>query len=79
MRIVFLLPIVGSLLATLIVIITTAASLSAPQEAAGYCLACACAVIPYVLARSVAMMSAEKPSDCTNRIIAALTSKPLER
>ena len=79
MRIVFLLPILGSILGALIVFLTIASKASAPQEAAGYSLACAAAIVPYVLARAVVLMGEASASQCADRVVSAITGKPPER
>lgn len=53
---------IGSLLGGIIILLTISQAGSAPQEAAGYAMACAFAVVPYVLARSVGMMSDDAES-----------------
>lgn len=53
----WLLPLLGSLAAGVIIFFTMTMAKGAPQEAAGYAMACAFAVVPYVLARSIAAMS----------------------
>lgn len=50
---IYAMPFLGSLAATLALIITFAGSRSAPQEAAGFAMACALAIVPYVFARSI--------------------------
>ena len=49
---------IGALLGGLIVLFTMVSSKSAPQEAAGYAMACALAVVPYVFTRAALAMSA---------------------
>lgn len=46
----------GALLGGLVILGTLWQAGSAPQEAAGYAMACAFAVVPYVLARSAQIM-----------------------
>lgn len=53
----WLLSLLGSLAAGVIIFLTMTMAKGAPQEAAGYAMACAFAVVPYVLARSIAAMS----------------------
>lgn len=77
MRILWVLPILGSLAAALVILMTFAGSNGAPQEAAGFSLACALAVVPYVLVRAITAMAALDLHDQLERIIAALhTPKP---
>jgi hypothetical protein len=56
-KIIWLLPLLGALAGGFIILATMGLSKGAPQEAAGYAMACAFAVVPYVLARSFAAMS----------------------
>lgn len=50
---IYLMPLLGSIAATLVILLTLGSSNSAPQEAAGYAMACALAVVPYVFARAI--------------------------
>ncbi len=59
-RILWLLPIFGALIGALITITTLLSATSAPQEAAGYAMACAFAIVPYVLVRAVMAMTDTK-------------------
>lgn len=52
-KIVWILPLLGSLLGGLVGVATALMADSSPKEAAGFALACALALIPYVLARSI--------------------------
>ncbi len=72
MRIVWILPVLGSLLATLVMLGTAASSSSAPQEAAGYAAACACAIVPYVLARALAAIYRQDQQEAADRIVTAI-------
>jgi hypothetical protein len=65
---VWLLPIGGACLGGLILITGFPSATGAPQEAVVASLACACAIIPYVLARGIAEM--------INTWIDAFDSKP---
>ena len=63
-KILWLLPIFGAIIGALIILTTMMGASSAPQEAAGYAMACAFAVVPYVLVRAVmAMTDAEWAGD----------------
>jgi hypothetical protein len=53
----YTLPVLGSLAATITLLMTMARAQSAPQEAAGFAMACALAIIPYVFARSIDLTS----------------------
>lgn len=56
-NIIWIFPLLGALAGGVIILATMGLSKGAPQEAAGYAMACAFAVVPYVLARSIAAMS----------------------
>jgi flagellar biosynthesis protein FliP len=49
----YLMPVLGSIAATLVILATALGSRTAPQEAAGYAMACALALVPYVFARAI--------------------------
>lgn len=53
MRLVWVLPILGTLGGAAVLALVLMGANGAPQEAAGAAIACAAAVIPYVLARAV--------------------------
>lgn len=52
-------PVLGSLAATVVFLLTLGGATTAPQEAAGYAMACALAVVPYVFARAIDLASDE--------------------
>lgn len=72
MRFVFFLPMIGAIIGAFIVMLTLAASGSAPQEAAGYAMACAFAVVPYVFARAIQSLNDDSPTKLTDKIIEAI-------
>jgi hypothetical protein len=76
MRIVFLLPMIGAIIGGLIVMLTIASGGNAPQEAAGYAMACAFAVVPYVLAKSIQIMYEDSPSKLTEKVVEAIRTGP---
>lgn len=76
MRIVFLLPLIGAIIGSLITLGTLVMTNSAPQEAAGYAMACAFAVVPYVLARSIQIMYEDSQGKLTEKIIEAIRTGP---
>jgi hypothetical protein len=76
MRFVFVFPLIGAIIATLITLATIIMTNSAPQEAAGYAMACAFAVVPYVLARSIHIMHEDSPGRLAERIIEAIRTGP---
>ena len=53
MRLMWVLPILGAVAGAGMLALTLTSASGAPQEAAGAAIACAAAVIPYVLARAV--------------------------
>ena len=55
----WILCILMTLVAGLILFVTLSQSKGAPQEAAGAAIACAVVIIPYVLARAVEKLSAK--------------------
>lgn len=52
--------------------LTLAAATSAPQQAAGYAMSCALAVVPYVLARAMQGMTKNRIELAADRIVAAI-------
>lgn len=72
MKTLWLLPIIGAVLASLVFLLTLAGSSSSPQEAAGYAMAVALAVIPYVLTRCVYAMTETKLDTDVTRIASAV-------
>lgn len=64
----------GALLGGLVIIFTIAAAKGAPQEAAGYAMACALAVVPYVFTKAALAISAASRKESTDRIVQALHS-----
>ena len=71
-RILWVLPILGSIAGLVVAFMTFTSSTSAPQEAAGFAMACALAVVPYVLARSVMAMCDSGESGSLDRIASIL-------
>lgn len=76
MRYFWILPILGAAAAVFVIFITFAASKGAPQEAAGFALACAVAIIPYVFTRAVIGLAATSLGDSTDRIVNAIHHTP---
>jgi len=76
MRIVYVLPILGAIAAAFVMLLVSASAGSAPQEAAGYAMACALAVVPYVFARAVIALFDDSPRVNTDRIVAAFARGP---
>ena len=72
MRILWLMPIIGALAALLVIAMTLATSKGAPQEAAGFALACAVAIIPYVFTRALVSLFNTGLQDSTEQIVAAI-------
>jgi len=76
MRFVYVFPLIGAIIAVLITLGTVVMTNSAPQEAAGYAMACAFAVVPYVLARSIHIMYEDSPGKLTEKVIEAIRNGP---
>lgn len=81
MKVIWILPIIGALLGALVFVLTIGSAKGAPQEAAGFAMAMALAVIPYVLVRAVQAMSTSSLEDDTRRVARATehmagTTKP---
>lgn len=74
----YFMPVLGSLAGTLTLFITWAGAKSAPQEAAGFAMASALAIIPYVFARAIDLSSdardrlARRQTDATEKAARAL-------
>lgn len=75
MKALWVLTLIGAIFGGLTILITLATSKGAPQEAAGFAMACALAVVPYVFTRAVQGMGAASTHDEVNRIIAAIKYK----
>ncbi|MDP3625035.1 MAG: hypothetical protein Q8S12_00445 [Hydrogenophaga sp.] len=74
-RIIWFLPVIGALISSLIVLVTLSAGASAPQEAAGYAMACAFSVVPYVLAKSIMGMTDQAWQADIKRMATALEKR----
>jgi hypothetical protein len=72
MKALWLVPIIGALLGSLVFLLTLASATGAPQEAAGHAMAIALAVIPYVLVRAVYFMTETRVEIDTGRIAIAV-------
>jgi len=66
------LTLIGALLGGLVIVFTTLAAKGAPQEAAGYAMACALAVVPYVFTRAALQLTEASRKESTDRIVDAL-------
>lgn len=78
-RILWLLPVIGALIGGLVIVVTLGMSGGAPQQAAGFALACACSVVPYVLVRSVIAMTDENWQRDIKRIAGAVEKRTSTR
>jgi hypothetical protein len=74
---IYVFPFLGALAGGLIIMSTMAGATSAPQEAAGYAMACALCVVPYVFARAIDMMI-NRDSEHLRRHTAALEKMAAE-
>lgn len=72
MPILWFLTLLSSLLAALTILFTTVAGQSAPQQAAGYAMACALAIVPYVFTRAVEAIKGPDRGESTRRIVDAI-------
>lgn len=59
---IYLMPLLGSIAGTLTLLVTWLGAKTAPQEAAGFAMACALAVVPYVFARAIDLARDENDS-----------------
>lgn len=73
MRFLWIFPILGSVIGALMILLTVASTSSAPQEAAGFALACAIAVVPYVLVRSIVAAGTPDVKSHVDKVLEALT------
>lgn len=71
----WILTLIGAAFGGFTVLVTLAASQSAPQEAAGFAMACALAVVPYVFTKAIEGMGSTTREEEADRIIAALNRK----
>lgn len=71
-RVLFALPLIGSVIGGAVLILTLVGAQGAPQEAAGAAIAVALAVLPYVLCRSIQLMRQESRASATDRLIDAV-------
>ena len=55
----YVFSLLGSIVGLLVIVVTLLVADSAPKEAAGYAMACALAVVPYVMARSARNVDAQ--------------------
>ena len=75
MKALWVLTLIGAVFGGLTIVITLGASSSAPQEAAGFAMACALAIVPYVFARAAQGLGATDTKEEVDRIIAAIKNK----
>lgn len=62
----------GGVIGTLTILFTMLFSNSAPQQAAGYAMACAVTVVPYVFTRAAQELFGLSRDESTSRIIEAI-------
>lgn len=72
MKFIWIMPIIGALMGSLTFLATLGLADSAPKEAAGYAMAMALAVIPYVLAKAIYTMGTTKVEADARRIAEAV-------
>jgi uncharacterized membrane protein (DUF485 family) len=71
-RFMFVCTILSALLGILVVLVSFASGMSAPQQAAAAGVACAMGILPYVIARSSAAINQRSADQNTERIVQAL-------
>lgn len=74
MRFFWVLTLLSCLAAGLIMLLTMASGGSAPQEAAGYAMACAFAVVPYVFTRAAEAIAGLTSRESVAKIVTAIES-----
>ena len=62
----------SAVLAGLALLVTLVGARTAPQEAAGFAMAVAIAVVPYVFVRAVIAFAAPDPADALRKLLAAI-------
>ena len=72
MKFLWVVTLLSSIGGGLVILLTLATSKGAPQEAAGYAMACALCVVPYVFTRAAQALSRTDPKVHVDRILAAL-------
>lgn len=72
MAFVWILTLIGTLASAFVIVATMAGAHSAPQEAAGYAMACALSIVPYVFARAGEAVIKASRKDATDRIVDAI-------
>lgn len=77
-KVIWILPLLGALAGVLTILLTLGSAGSAPQQAAGYAMACAFAVVPYVLAKAAVAMLEDNWQRDIKRIAAALEKRKAE-
>lgn len=72
MRFVWAITLLCGLLGGLIIFVTMIFAKGAPQEAAGYAMACAVTVVPYIFTRAAQALSGLSLDENTSRIVEAI-------
>lgn len=72
MRALWAMPLIGAILGTFTILFTLAGGGAAPGQAAGYAMACALAIVPYVFTRAVIGLGDATRNQSTERIVAAI-------
>lgn len=71
-RLLWFVTLLCTILSGVIIIFTTMVSKGAPQEAAGYAMACAIAIVPYVFTKAFSAMVSASRKESTDRIVQAI-------
>ena len=72
MRFFWFVTLISAVLASLVIAFTLVVAKGAPQEAAGYAMACALAIVPYVFTRAAVALAAPDLRDSINRVVTAI-------
>lgn len=72
MSFVWVLTLICTLASGVVILITMSSAHSAPQEAAGYAMACALSVVPYVFAKAGESIIKASKRDSVDRIVEAI-------
>lgn len=72
MKFLWFVTLLASIVGGLIFVLTLATSKGAPQEAAGYAMACAACIVPYVFTRAAQAIWRTDPGKHVDRIVAAI-------
>ena len=72
MRFFWGITLLSGIFGAVIIFFTSVVAKGAPQEAAGYAMACAVAIVPYIFTRSAQALFGPSPGESTKRIVDAI-------